>query len=292
VASWIVPRTWQDRALTAEETRRRERLNRLKLGSSEQRRGFRQRLLEINPFYWLVARNRTKSFFVWGFLGAVGLIWMLGLIFNPHDWKQDEAYIFTAAAVHTVLKFWVVTEACRRFSLDRQSGALELLLSTPISVRAIVRGQWQGLERQFAGPVMAVLLVDLVFLLTGRHNSDLVITWIAGMVMLLADVVTLGWLGMWRGLNSRRPNRAAAAALVRVLVLPWMIFFLLITFAAMTEVVRRGFGRWNGEVLIMLWAAIGLGIDAVFGLPARQRLLMRFREVATQRFETRGQKTK
>lgn len=287
-ASLIVPRTWQDKALTAEATRRRERLNRLKLGSTEQRRSFRRRLLEINPFYWLVARHRMKGFLVWTFLASVAFIWMLGLIFNPRDWKANEAYVFTAIAVHTVLKLWVVTEACRRFSLDRQSGALELLLSTPISVKAIVRGQWQGLERQFAGPVLAVLLADFVFLLAGRGESGLVLTWLAGMIVFVADLLTLGWLGMWRGLNSRRPNRAAAAALVRVLVLPWMTFLLFMTFVG----ISGGFGGapsfWNVQVMVILWGGISLTFNAVFGLPARQRLVAEFRQVATQRFETRG----
>jgi ABC-type transport system involved in multi-copper enzyme maturation permease subunit len=287
-ASLIVPRTWQDKALTAEETRRRERLNRLKLGSSEERRGFRRRLLEINPFYWLVARHRMKAFIVWAFLASVAFIWMLGLIFNPRDWKQDEAYVFTAIAVHTVLKFWVVTEACRRFSLDRQSGALELLLSTPISVKAIVRGQWQCLERQFAGPVLAVLLVDFVFLLAGRRESGVVMLWLAGMIVFVADVLTLGWLGMWRGLNSRRPNRAAAAALVRVLVLPWMAFLLFMTFIGVTGGFDGAHSIWNVQVMIVLWSVISLVFNAVFGLPARQRLVDEFRHVATQRFETRG----
>jgi hypothetical protein len=287
-ASLIVPRTWQDKALTAGEVRRREWLNRLKLGASDKRRAFRRRLLDLNPFYWLVARDRLKPFAVWAFLAAGAFIWMLGLIFNPQDWKDDGAYIWTALIAHTALKFWVVTEACRRFSLDRQSGALELLLSTPISVKEILRGQWQGLERQFAGPVFTVLLADFVFLLAGRRESEAVLIWIVGMVVFLADIVTLAWLGMWRGLNSRRPNRAAAAALVRVLVLPWMAYLFLLTWIGMSG----GFsgGRETGQVFIVLWAVISLVFNAVFGLPARRRLQEEFRQVATQRFEARGLK--
>ena len=291
-ASLIVPRTWQDKALTAEQVRRREQLNRLQLGSSEKRRDFRRRLLELNPFYWLAARHRTKPVAVWAFLGLVAFIWSLGLIFNPHDWKQGEAYLFTAAIVHTVLKFWVVTEACRRFSLDRQSGALELLLSTPITVKEIVRGQWMALERQFAGPVFVVLAADFIFLLGGRLESDnqTVLVWIVGMITFVMDLLTLGWLGMWRGLNSRRPNRAAAAALVRVLVLPWMVYLLVVTFIGISGGLAGSYAKWTGHALIVFWAIISLVFNAVFGLPARSRLLEEFRQVATQRFETRGAK--
>jgi hypothetical protein len=287
-ASLIVPRTWQDKALSAEQVKRREQLNRLQLGSSESRRSFRQRLLALNPFYWLAARHRTKPIAVWAFLVLVAFIWMLGLIFNPHDWKEDYAYVWTAYIVHTVFKYWVVTEACRRFSLDRQSGALELLLSTPIQVKEIVRGQWMALERQFAGPVLVVLLADFVFLLAGRQQSETVLFWIALMVIFVTDLLTLGWLGMWRGLNSRRPNRAAAAALVRVLVLPWMAFLMLMTLGALTDAFGRRSGLWDGHSVIVFGTVIALVFNALFGLPARRRLTQEFRQVATQRFETRG----
>ena len=290
-ASIIVPRTWQDRALTATQMRRREKLNEFKLGSSHERSSFRQRLLEVNPFYWLTARHRTKPLAVWAVLGLGAIVWALGLFYNAKDWMDQVAYFFTAFVMHTVLKFWIGTEACRQFSKDRQSGALELLLSTPISVKEIIRGQWMALERQFGGPLFVVLLADLVFLLASRLDTEVVVVWIAGMIMLVADVFTLGWVGMWCGLNSRRPNRAAGAALVRVLVLPWMIFLILLTFIGL----NGGFGgrssTWNSTTLTLLWLVIGLVNNVIFALPARRRLLAEFRQVATERFETRGRKS-
>jgi ABC-type transport system involved in multi-copper enzyme maturation permease subunit len=286
-ASLVVPRTWQDKTLTAEAARRHERMNRLQLGSSDSRRRFRTRLLEINPFYWLVARHRTKPALVWAFLGLGALIWTLGLAFNSRDWLDEAAFVLTGLIVHTVIKFWVATEASRRFSLDRQSGALELLLSTPISIKEVLRGQWLGLERQFAAPVLIILLVDFVFLLGSRRETITVLFWIAIMIVLVADLITLIWLGMWRGLNSRRPNRAAAAALARVLFLPWGIFFLLMTLAALSDSLGRGGSPWNEYSVIIMGVVISLAVNLLFGIPARRNLLTRFREVATQRFEGR-----
>ncbi len=284
-ASLIVPRTWQDKALTTGQVKRREKLNRFQLGSAERRRAFRARLLEVNPFYWLLARHRTKPFAVWAFLGLTAFVWAMGLLISPRDWLHDAAYIFTAVIVHTVLKFWMVTEACRRFSSDRQSGALELLLSTPITVKELVRGQILALERQFAGPLFVVLMMDFVFVLAGRHDSDLIVVWIVGMVIFVADIVALAWVGMWRGLNSRRPNRAAAAAMVRVLVLPWMIFLLLLTMAAVTDAFGRRMTNWDGKSAVYLWLIISLAVNAYFAIPARRRLLKQFRSVATTRFD-------
>lgn len=284
-ASLIVPRTWRDKALTTGQMKRREKMNRFQLGSAERRRAFRARLLEVNPFYWLLARHRTKPFAVWAFLGLTAFVWAMGLLISPRDWLHDAAYICTAVIVHTVLKFWMVTEACRRFSSDRQSGALELLLSTPITVKELVRGQILALERQFAGPLFVVLMMDFVFVLAGRHDSDLIGVWIVGMVVFVADIVALAWVGMWRGLNSRRPNRAAAAAMVRVLVLPWMIFLLLVTMAAVTDAFGRRMTNWDGKSAVYLWLVISLVVNAYFAIPARRRLLKQFRAVATTRFD-------
>jgi len=130
-------------------------------------------------------------------------------------------------------------------------------------------------------------MADFVFLLASRHDSGGVMLWVAGMVVFVADLVTLSWLGMWRGLNSRRPNRAAAAALARVLMLPWLIFFILLTLAAVSDAFSRGTAHWDNKTPIYLWLGISLGVNALFGLPARTRLLTKFREVATQRFESR-----
>jgi hypothetical protein len=88
-ASFIVPRTWQDKAANPGNAR----LHRIDYGAPEQRRSRRTRGLEINPFYWLLARSRMKTVWVWIVLGCGAFIWALGLIFNPHDWKDEAAYL-------------------------------------------------------------------------------------------------------------------------------------------------------------------------------------------------------
>jgi hypothetical protein len=289
LASGIVPRTWQDKALSPAATRRHERLHALKMGSREHRTSVRRRWLSLNPVLWLVARQRTKRFAVWGVLALGGLIWMAGLIFAPQDWKDDGAYFTTAFVIHAIFKFWVATEASRRLSLDRQSGALELMLSTALSVKEIVRGLMMAMERQFGGPMLVVLLADTSFMLAGNSSTETVMVWVVGMVVFVADLFTLSWLGMWRGLNSRRPNRAASGLLLRVLVLPWVLFLLFVTLIAIAESLGQHIGRGlEGSAWIFVWGLISLAVDAFFFFPAHHRLLEQFRQVAAQRFETKG----
>jgi hypothetical protein len=283
-SSLIVPRTWQEKTANLANAR----LNRIEFGAPHERRWRRRRGLEINPFYWLLTRNRMKTAWVWVVLACGAFIWALGLTFDPRNWKDEGAYVWTALIAHTLFKIWVVTEACRRFSADRQSGALELLLSTPLAVRSIVRGQTMALERQFAPPIGVVLIADVIFLANRRQDAFWVSFWIALMVIFVIDAVTLSWVGMWRGLNSRHPNRAAAVAILQIMVLPWLVFGLALTFLGISGSFRHSFWRDTGpEVLVLLGLGIFLALDAAFGLSARQRLLNEFRTVATTRFEAR-----
>ena len=90
-----------------------------------------------------------------------------------------------------------------------------------------MRGQRLALRRQFLRPLLVVLGVELLFLMTvlrrasGWENQTI---WLGGMFMLVADLVALSWVGMWRALVARSHNLATISTLVRVLVLPWLLF--------------------------------------------------------------------
>ena len=47
-------------------------------GRAEARRAHRAALLNINPFLWLVSRERWKPSYVWLYLGAVAGMWLWG----------------------------------------------------------------------------------------------------------------------------------------------------------------------------------------------------------------------
>jgi hypothetical protein len=77
--------------------------------------------------------------------------------------------------------------------------------------------------------------------------------------------------------------------MARVLILPWVLFSVCSALIAVFGRFGLGTPAWlDVKFFIVLWAVIGLGIDLLFGLPARSRLLSEFRTVATTRFETRG----
>jgi hypothetical protein len=56
---------------------------------------------------------------------------------------------------------WTASQASRFFVEARRSGLLELLLTTPLPDRQIVRGQWRGFLRLFGWPVLLLLGVHI-----------------------------------------------------------------------------------------------------------------------------------
>jgi ABC-type transport system involved in multi-copper enzyme maturation permease subunit len=288
LSCYIVPRTWQDKVERREARGFRGWLRGLAYGGAMTRARIRKAMLNINPVYWLVGRDRLKVVGIWIFLVATGLCWLWGKLRYPHNWDDEFTFVVTGLWLHTILKYWVASEACRRFTFDRRNGALELLLSTPLTVREILGGQLFALLKQFALPVMAVVVTDIIFLFSRRNDDDWVLVWIAGIIIFVADVIALAWVSMWTGLKSINANRAAGAAMARVLVLPWLLFAMLWTgFAIVDELNRGSLPRWlNDEKWVVIsWIVIGLAVDLLFGVLAYRNLTQNFRQTVAARFD-------
>jgi hypothetical protein len=245
-------------------------------------------LLNVNPCLWLGGRHRLKPALVWGALGLGACVWLWGALRWREDWLNELTYAFTAIILHITFKFWVASEACLRLGPDHRSGALELLLSTPLTVRELLRGQLLALRRQFFWPVLLVAGLDFLFLFTafnrlGSAGGDQWIWYCLGVILsFVADTYTLCWVGMWTGLIAKHPNRATLAAFARVVVLPcgaWAAVIILFSFLQI-------WSRFNisDGFSMLLWFGLGLANDAALFLWSRHRLLQDLRVVATQRF--------
>ncbi len=295
---FVLPRIWQDKAMTTRGLRRREQWKNWAQGTPDARRQFRRRLLSLNPFYWLASRDRFKTALVWLWLGAAALLWMFGLLKERRDWLDQGTYVFTALCAHTFFKCWLAMEASKRFAADRRSGALELLLSTPLTVNDILRGQWLALLRQFGPAVALICAVDFLFLGLGLKNTyhgDRVV-WVglclAGISVFVFDLMTLALLSMWLSLKSRKSTQAGISALVRVCVVPWFLFGAFGAFIIILEEVfhmRALSTRLSGSfAFLTVWVSLSLANDALLSSWAFRSLRSRFRIVATERIEQRG----
>jgi len=232
---------------------------------------------------------------VWAVLGLVACGWTWGLARSRRDWLDQSTYVLTGLLLNLLLKVWFALEAGRQLAEDRRQGALELLLSTPLTVPEILRGQLLALRRQFLGPTAVTLLVFFLFLMAAASDEMLlenpedrsfwVLSWTAAMVMLVADLAALYWEGMWNALTAKNPTSAAAWNLVRILVLPWVVLALgalLMTLAGPSAEEAP-----VQKVFLGAWLGVGLAVDLGFGAWARYHLLAQFRLAATRRYEAR-----
>lgn len=290
LASVIAPRVWQDKPPGTTRLRWRERWRLWTLGNLPERTGFRNQLLSQNPFYWLASRARYKPLLVWAFLALVASIWVWGVARHRRDWLLDGMYITTALFLNSVMKVWLAVETTGRLAEERKAGTLELLLSTPLDVPDILRGQLLALRRQFLGPVVVVLTVETLFLLAALSNplstdrTFVILLWLAGMLMLVADLLALYWVSMWQGLTARNLARATTASLARILIFPWIAYALLLLVLVLLTIGRNNpFETWSGFYLA-LWFFLGLVADFGFGSYARHKLLTEFRLAAQQRY--------
>ena len=297
LACWVTPRTWQDKPATVKTLRWRDRFRNWTQGGAAKRKEFRTRRLEINAIYWLAHRDRLKQTYVWLALAAVGAAWCGGLWKWQQDWLNIPLCIATALLMHLILKLWLASEVVRRFNEDLQSGALELVLSTSLTVDEILHGQLLALKQQFLPPVMAVFFLDLLLLFVGLRFStqlnfqegvQLAGSFLAGMAMLAADMFTLSWVGMRTGLTAKNINRASSDAFGLVLALPWIAFYgLFATGAFVSWLFNWSFNVEPNVVFwigLTIWFTLGIGFDYFFWHWSRNHLRAEFRTLALRRY--------
>jgi ABC-type transport system involved in multi-copper enzyme maturation permease subunit len=292
LASIAAPRSWKDRPAGIRKLRWRERWQLWSHGNLTERSAFRKQLLDRNAFYWLAARARLKPALVWFILGLLGCGWASGLAKWHRDWLNVGIYVVTGIVLNVLLKAWLASEAGRQLAEDRKIGALELLLSTPMTVRDILRGQFLALRRQFLGPLILTLVIATLFLWAilqepndEQERSFWRLFWIGGMIMLVMDLVALYWVGMWQAITAKNPNRAASAGVARILILPPVLWALIILVAMLSSM--NGGETPGSKFFVGLWLGLSIGVDLLFSFRARHKLLTEFRLAASQRYASR-----
>lgn len=304
LASLIVPRTWQQQA--GKISRLQESTAQLTYGQNQSgRKRFRERALSVNPFYWVAARARGQSLFLWLVLFAVAGCFLSWMVNQPHDWNNAWIHFWPAFLLHGIVKHWIALAACRRFIEDRRTGALELILATPLTPEEIIRGQWRALWRQFRAPVLFVLCVDGLLLLYGcaamageKWQWQLLFVQIFGasVVMFLVDLGALAWLSMWRGMKARHSYVAWLWSVVQLLVLPWIIFYVLVTAVVILTVMPRArsitsapflekFVEWIPHILTGSWFFVAMAMAIFSAWWARRCLHRYFRYQATLSYQ-------
>jgi hypothetical protein len=196
----------------------------------------RKEVLAVNVFLWRAAQPGMQRTVVWLALLAVAVLWFaMNSMFPLYRFEVGPDLVILLLA-GVILKAWLASEASATLSADRRNAALELLMTTPLPEREILKGQRMALWRQFAEPAAAVFLANMFLLvmevihmpprlaLSDARNLFVGLHLILGL-SLLVDLLALSWVAMWQGLVMRKPNSAAMLALLQILLVPYALFF-------------------------------------------------------------------
>jgi ABC-type Na+ efflux pump permease subunit len=286
-ACWLAPRKWQEQkiepAVAADEAVSLWPVldettgEALPLGAPPLRDG--------NPIKWLADRDGRTPAWMWVTLVLSAMAWlMVHPVFNSNR-RSVELAILGGILFHAVLKCWIAWEATLRFAADRRCGALEVLLSTPLTVREILEGQLSSLFNLFLKPILAVVIVDLTLLVSGWQSggapSNDVLTGFSLVVMLtfIIDIAAIALLGMWLGLKTRGASAPLVQTVGQVMMVPTVIFAV-VAFGLLSAGGVAAMANYRGA-LLLLWFLIGTTNSLVCILNAFRGLQERFRELAT-----------
>ncbi|MDP7048425.1 MAG: ABC transporter permease subunit [Verrucomicrobiota bacterium] len=272
-AVWRAPRAWQDREAKPNAIVKLRPANAI---------SHRTKLLNDNPAFWLGVRRRWRPLLVWAALFAGFMLWLWGLLENGRWWLGEEEYLWTLWFTFTGFKIWIVSAVCDRFREDRQEGALELLLATPLNFSDFSFGQARRLLWQFGLP-LGLVLVTVPFMMF----DSAVDTWpyyFVGLAILVADIWAMHFVGMRLSLTSRKPSFSGSGVALRILFLPWIIFlgvvFLIVAIGQLLS--PRAPDWFNQEFVLGLWFFVCLGNNFFWGIRAMNDLKANFRQVAAR----------
>jgi ABC-type Na+ efflux pump permease subunit len=195
---------------------------------------WRRRSLDRNPFHWLTSREAWPTAMVWLWLAISAALWIW------FGWLGRRSGVFIVYVLGLIgTGVWFVTllclvpsEASRRLVEDRQSGVLEMILCTPLSVREIIRSQWLSLRRRFLPPLLTVMALTTSYIIVGEATSGFggmvdpedrglwLFVCSSAILLLPVALVAGSWVATRRALFARNNGEAGGFAVVQILVLP------------------------------------------------------------------------
>ncbi len=190
------------------------------------------------PLVWMFGRTLTRS--VW-LRASVLLIWiffLVMLVVSVTTGAWEEGFIAALCAAYTrhlLLRLQFVLDATRTLQADRNSGALELLLTTPVLEADIRAAHQQAMRRGARGALWEVLAMNGLLMLwtiiffdhlhMGGGAWAIFFSWFLGGALLAReDLSTLSWTTFRDSVQQPTPLKAAGRALAFLQVPSWIAF--------------------------------------------------------------------
>lgn len=290
LACWRLPAAWQDRPTKSLLDRWRDWCRDLVMGDLGSRAVFRRHALNVNPIFWLASRERRAVWYPWILLGSLALIAIVTCTLLKVRGVEIGPVLICSCLLNWFFKHWIINVACQAFAADREKGALELLLSTPQTVREVVAGHARSMLRQFLAPVVVLLGCEVALALAAMaapegRNGILILLLVAmfgSWLVMVVDCMAAAWLGWWFSVVAKNASSAVSSVYLRVIVLPWLAVGAMIL--GVYVVNEHAPGEVVLALVLLMWMAASLVFDTYFAYRARRQLLTGLRLAAVERY--------
>jgi len=296
LACVAAPRAWQEKSTRADSSGA-SFSRRWRFGGKRARLRLRQKLLGRDPLLWLAVRDRWQLRFTWCVM-AIGLAVLSWSLFYYRDWGLLVAASYLQILFGFALMLWMASQASRFFVEGIRTGALELILVTPVVPAQIIRSQWKALFRAFFVPALLLIVVNTAGTWYVIHDMQKnmakmkspssagfdfagmqIATLCVGVVKLAGNLAAVAWFGMWMGMTTRKTSLAVFKTICFVIVIPAIVLAFGQGMIMATLMVGKLMSfRWPFWISIAIGGVLSLAKNVFFIVLARQRLYNGFRD--------------
>ncbi len=167
--------------------------------------------------------------FVMVLLSLVVLICVVGMWISAATWYDIPLFAIIVLTLHLVFKARVAQSACQSLPHRRQTGELEILLTTPLDGDTILLGSTTAIKHELLWPFFFVTAMDVLLLVLGWRKLGLWqgfaygAVWLVEFVTFAVNLYTLTWFGLWAGMRTANSAKAMGRTIFCILFMPWTV---------------------------------------------------------------------
>ena len=191
---------------------------------------------------------------------------MLVVAVTTSRWQQGFiAALFTTYLFHMISRLQLSWASIRWLQEDRRTGALELLLTTPITESDVIAAHHGSLRRSQRRILFILLGMNVVLQATVLcfwehlhmdNNAGFMFStfFIGGALVTIADFETVRWLGLREALRQPTPSKAASRVFISLYAVAWFVLIVMVL------VLSNGMQMDAALLMFTLWYGICLAV--------------------------------
>jgi hypothetical protein len=188
----------------------------------------RRRLLQgANPITWIILRDRTLYKAAWGY--AIATLLQMLIIWPSHSMVRSgmpiigiQGLMFGLAILEILIVSWMASTFIVR---SKQTGEIELLLTSPEGIRNILTGHFNALFRLLIWPVVGGQLIYVFyFVLFAPHEAMVynILHILLNCIVRFASIAAICTVSLWIGATRASVKQAAIGSLILCFVVPFI----------------------------------------------------------------------